>query len=288
VELLVALVVTGTIAAATLAAILASREILDRDMGRVRLDQDLRTGVALLGIEVRQAGERLPEDFPAVEIINGSSGGPDTLIIRKNLLDDVLPICADIAQGTTTDEIRIAKDGSTPPKGCPPVPDGNGDGWPDNLESWRARRAADGGTLLSYIYNPVAQDGEFFVYDGDGSTTHYLHKADTGAWANDYGDDEQCRVYLLEERRYEMSGDVLRFVVNGDTSTPLLLLHGVIDFQVRGLLEGGTVVDSLSASDDWSALVGIDVSVTGTVIERGQMRTRTVTSTFFPRNVLSL
>ena len=283
-----ALVVTGTIAAATLVTILASRQILDRDMERVRLDQDLRTGLALLGIEVRQAGERLPEDFPAVEILDGPSGGPDTLIIRKNLLDHVLPICADIVQGTTTDEIRIAKDGANPPKGCPPVPDDNSDGWPDNLEAWRAERAANGGTLLSYVYNPVAHDGEFFVYDGDGGTTHFIHKADTGAWAIDYEEDEQCRVYLLEERRYELSGDVLQFVVNGSTASPFLLLHDVIDFQVRGVLEGGTVVDSLSASDDWSALAGIDVSVTGSVIENGQMRTRTVTSTFFPRNVLSL
>jgi type IV pilus assembly protein PilW len=287
IELLVTLLVSSVIAGAALSITLSTRELLAKDQSRSQISQDLRLGLDLLGVDVRQAGERLPEDFPAVEIIDGA-GGPDTLVLRRNLLAAVLPVCEQIDQATTTEEVRIAKDGTAAPQGCPPVPDENTDGWPDNLEAWRAYRTAQGGAVKAYVYNPVAHQGEFFVYDGDGSTTHFIHKTDDGSWANTYGTTQQCRIYVIEERRYTLQGDVLQYTVNGETGTPHGIIHGVTDFQVRAELADGSMVDALGAADRWSAISAVEISVRGVTNVDGEVLERNVSSRFFPRNVLSL
>jgi prepilin-type N-terminal cleavage/methylation domain-containing protein len=288
IELLIALLVTSVLAGAALGVTLSTRRLVVKDQGRHRVDQDLRIGLDLVGIDIRQAGERLPADFPAIEVVDGAAGAPDTLIIRRNLLGEVLPVCEEITEATTTTEIRIAVTGSSPPQGCPPVPDDDGDTWPDNLQSWRAMRDGVGGAIVAYVYNPVDREGEMFVYDGDGTTTDYIHKDDTGSWQHTYEVTQQCRVYLIEERSYTLIGDVLEMTINQDTANPIRLLHGVTDFQVRALLEDGSVVDDLDADDDWAGLSAIDVNLAAEIEVNGQTLDRTVTAQFFPRNVLSL
>jgi type IV pilus assembly protein PilW len=287
IELLVALLVSSVIAGAALSVTLSTRALLAKDQSRSQISQDLRLGLDLLGVDIRQAGERLPEDFPAVEIIDGD-GGPDTLVLRRNLLAEVLPVCDKIDKDTTTEEVRIAKGGTKPPQGCPSVPDENADGWPGNLEAWRDYRAAHGGAVKAYVYNPVENQGEFFVHDGDGSTTHYIHKTDSGSWMNTYEVTQQCRIYIIEERRYSLQGDVLQYTVNEDGGAPHGILHGVTDFQVRAELADGSMVDALGAADGWSAISAVEVNVRGETSVGGEALERNVSSRFFPRNVLSL
>jgi type IV pilus assembly protein PilW len=287
VELLVGLTVTSVIASAVLAVTLASRRTLDKDQQRNQVNQDLRLGLDLLGIDIRQAGERLPADFPAVEIIDGTGGAADTLIIRRNLLDEVLPLCEDVTSGTTTHEVRIAHAGGSM-QGCDPVPDNNGDSWPDNLEEWRALRLARGGSVKAYIFNPVGHWGEFFIYDADGSTTEYIHKDDTGNWLNSYGASQQCRVYVIQERRYELNGDVLQLTIDDDSGTTQRLLHGVTDFQIQAVMSDGSVADALGVADEWSDLAALNVVLAAESEESGAPMEREASARFFPRNVLSL
>ena len=281
------MVVTSVIAAAVLSVTLASRRMLRKDQQRTQVNQDLRLGLDLLGVDIRQAGERLPADFPALEIIDGAGGAPDTLIIRRNLLDAVLPVCETVVAGTMTTELRIARSDGTL-QGCDAVPDDNGDGWPDNLEGWRDLRLANGGTTKAYIFNPVDHWGEFFTYDADGSTTEYIHKEDTEAWIQDYGDTQQCRVYIIQERRYEMDADVLRLVLDTDTGASSRLMHGILDFQIQAVMSDGSVADSLGALDEWSDLSALSVTLTAESEEDGQPMIREIGARFFPRNVLSL
>jgi prepilin-type N-terminal cleavage/methylation domain-containing protein len=139
IELLVALMVTGIIAAATLTIALNTRGMFETDQHRTTINQNLRAGIDLLGIDVRQAGERLPFDAPAVQITDGSGGAPDVLILSRNMLDYVLPVCKDISAGSSSDSIFVARiniPGSGKiPQGCKPVPDENGNGWPDNMDA---------------------------------------------------------------------------------------------------------------------------------------------------------
>jgi type IV pilus assembly protein PilW len=287
VELLVAMLVTSVIGSAVLAVTLSSSRILEKDQLRNQINQDLRLGLDLLGADIRQAGERLPADFPALEVVNGTSGAPDILIVRRSRLDEVLPVCEDVVAGTTTSEVQIAK-AVDPPQGCPPVADDNGDGWPDNLENWRALRLANGGEIKAYIYNPVIHAGEFFIYDADGSTTEFLHKADTGSWVQSYGVSQQCRVYIIEERKYELSGDVLRLLVDEEIASEERLLHGVVDFQIQAVFADGSVSDALGPTDEWSDLSALQVTLTAESEEAGGEMAGEVSARFFPRNVLSL
>jgi type IV pilus assembly protein PilW len=286
--MLVAMVVTSVIASAVLSVTISSRRVLRKDQRRSQLNQDLRLGLDLLGVDVRQAGERLPADFPAMEIVDGGGGTSDTLIIRRNLLDEVLPVCERIEANTFTSSVRIAQDILDPPKGCRPVLDDNGDGWPDNLEPWRDLRDASGGRLQAYIFNPVTNVGEYFVYDSDGSDTEHIGKADTGNWQHTYEVDQQCRIYIIEERRYEVSGDVLQLVIDGETGSAQRMLHGVTDFQLQAMLADGTVSDALGVADDWSDLAAVSVTLAAESEESGDPMTREVSARFLPRNVLSL
>ena len=82
--MLVALTVTGVIAGATLTIALTSREMFETDQHRTTINQNLRAGMDMIGIDVRQAGERMPFDAPAIEIKNGVNGAPDTLFLRRS------------------------------------------------------------------------------------------------------------------------------------------------------------------------------------------------------------
>ena len=288
---MIAMIVTSVIAATVLSVTLSSRRLLRKDQQRSQVNQDLRLGLDLLGVDIRQAGERLPADFPALEIVDGASGAPDTLIIRRNLLDQVLPVCKKITKDTSTDQVRISKvtvPPDVPPKGCGPVADDDADGWPENLEPWRDYRDGNGGVVKAYVFNPVKHWGEFFLFDGDGSNTQYIHKADTGNWLHTYRVNQQCRVYIIQERRYELNGDVLELVLDEDAGTTQRLLHGVTDFQIQAVMSDGSVTDALNVADEWGDLAALKVTLTAESEETGQPMTREVSARFFPRNVLSL
>ena len=287
--MLVALAATGVIAAATLTIALSSRGMFETDQHRTTINQNLRAGMDLVGIDVRQAGERLPWDAPGVQIVNGSSGAPDELILRRNLLDYVLPVCKDIGAGTAADSIFVARKKVTAkvPPGCYPVPDDNGDGWPDNLEQWRDYRIANGGVIQAYIHNPITDEGEFFVYDAEDASTFHLHKDNSAAWTYDYPVNQNPRVYILEAKRFRLDGDILQSVVNDDTSNALNLVNHIGGFQVRAFLKDGTVQDSLGSGQYWTDLKSIEVTLQGSSELQLREMERTVATHFFPRNILS-
>jgi len=288
IELLVALTVAGLVAAAALSVTLSSRELYDGDRGRMDLNQNLRIGLDLVGLDIRSAGQGLPADFPAVEIVDGGGTNPDTLILRWNLLRAVLPLCAQIDAGTAVDEIRVAWSSGGPPPGCRPVADSDADGWSDNVGEWRVHRTAAGGTASIYVFNPVSRLGEFVDFDGDGTTTDFLSASSSGNWQNTYGVNEQCRVYVLEQRSYRIDSGLLEYAVNDDTANPMRVLDAVVDFQVRARLSGGAVLDSFDSNDDWSDLESVDVTLSGEATVKLRTIRKTTSARFFPRQVLSL
>jgi type IV pilus assembly protein PilW len=272
-----------------MALALSSRQVFEQDQHRTTVNQNLRSGLDLMGIDVRQAGERMPGDAPAIEVVNGASGAPDSLILRRNLLDYVLPVCKDINSGTARDQAFVAKKkitGSVPP-GCAPVPDKDKDGWPDNLQVWRSYRLAHGGSVLAYIHNPVTGNGEFFVYDAEDNSTFHLHRANSGQWQHSYSMNENPRIYLIEQKRFALNGDTLQCIVNEDTTHALNLVNHIDDFQVRALLNDGTVLASMPATTDWTRLYALELRLAGSSSFRNRTIERTLMSRYFPRNVLS-
>jgi type IV pilus assembly protein PilW len=290
IEILVSLAVTGVIAAATLTIALSTRGMFETDQHRTTINQNLRAGIDLLGIDVRQAGERLPFDAPAVEITDGSSGAPDELTLRRNMLDYVLPVCKVITAGSNADTIFVGTKKVTGnpkvPQGCIPVPDENGDGWPDNLEAWRNYRIANGGEILAFIHNPVTGNGEFFVYDDEDNATFHMHKQNSENWIYGYAPNQEPRVYILEQRTFRLQGDVLQVIVNNDTSGALNLVNRIRDLQVQAVFKDGSVQSTL-AGRVWTDLESIDITLVAGESFDGRDMNRTVETRFFPRNILS-
>lgn len=288
VELLVAFTVATIVVGAVLSVTLSSRKSFVADQHRTALNQNLRGALDLIGIEIRQAGERLPADFRAIEIIDGSGGAADTLILRRNLVDAVMPICGQLDAGSVDTVVRIADSGGSPPQGCAPLADEDADGLPDNLGSWSASRISVGGQLWSYVFNPVTKDGEWLLYGGDDGNSDYIDRSDGAARIHDYLVTQQCRAYVLEQRAYSLDDEgILGFLFNADDATRVNLSALIDDFQVRAILEDGTVLDAFDADDDWSRLRAIEITVAARSEFDGRVIDRSISSRFFPRNVLS-
>lgn len=285
VELLVAMTVMLAISGAALSLSLSSRDLFQRDEVRTRLSQSLRAGIDFIGTDTRQAGERLPDDFPALEIIDGADGNPDTIVLRRNLLDVVLPVCADVA--TNAPRIVIADGSGTPAPGCAPLADEDGDGLVDNLGAWAAMRQSVGGQVRAYIYNPTTRNGEFFTYVRENAALLAVGRRVGERFALTYRAVDQCRLYILEERRYELTDGVLQLVIGGQNGSAMRIADGIIGLQARALFQDGTEQASLGPADLWSQLRSIEVAITARVDSRGGPIERSLSTEFFPRNVLS-
>jgi type IV pilus assembly protein PilW len=279
----VGLVVLGGVLTVTL----STRGAVDGDQARAEVNQDLRASLDLIGIALRQAGERLPADFPALEIVDGGAGNPDAIIVRRNLTDTVMPLCQSITAGTIDAEVQIGDSGASPPVGCTPLGDDDDSGWPDNLDVWWAERVRAGGRIWAYVYNPVDRLGEWMLYDHDGSTTDFIGNGSGEPWLHDHDVAEQCRVYLLDERTYRLDAGLLQYVGSQDGGDPINLSDGVIDLQARVHLEDGTVLDGFGATDDWTEIRSVEVALTKQAEAGRRSKNGTLTARFFPRNILS-
>ncbi len=293
VELLVALAVALVVVVAAVAITFANRKAYDLDQARTSLNQNLRTGLSIVGDDTQVAGERLSSSttayLPPIEVIGGTE-----LVLRRNLLDQVLPFCdKKIQAGSSQNNVTVSlkptdpnmKSGANPQ--CTIAPDNNGDGWPDNLEAWKDFRVAHGGQARAFIVTPLTGASEFFTYDSEDASTFHIHRL-AGKWQNTYQLADKPQLYMLEEKRYLLSGGYLELILDGDTSSAQRIIPNVTDFQVRAVLNDGTVrTDFPQSGDTFSDLRAIRITVAGTVAQGRQSASRTLQAQFFPRNVLS-
>jgi type IV pilus assembly protein PilW len=293
--MLVTLAVGLAIGAAALSLALSGRRSYEVDRVRVSVNRSLRAAGDFLVTDLHQAGERLSADFPAIEIVDGTAGGPDELVLRRNLLRAVLRVCSDTDDDDETIQVawKPTHPLAPPPAGCAPLPDEDGDGWPDDIQTWKEHRENAGGVVKGYIYNPVTRVGEPFQYDSEASEAEAYElrrQTGTGEWLNDYTMAEQSRLYILEERRYRLVGGILELVIDGDAADPVRLVDRIVDFQVRAD-QAGVMRDSLAVGDPWYAwddLDAVEISVDGSAPFRLRQLNRTWSTRVLPRNVLSL
>ncbi|HKJ82985.1 MAG TPA: prepilin-type N-terminal cleavage/methylation domain-containing protein [Mariprofundaceae bacterium] len=293
-EMMVALLVTSIIVAAALSLTMSVRNLYRTDQPRIALNQNLRGGMEVLSADIRQAGERLPTDplvpvnIMPIEIQNGASGASDTIYLRRNMVDAVLPVCKDIKANSNTDVAKVAIVSANPPAGCGPVPDNNGDGWPDNLEAWRKYRTNNGanptGAVRVYIFDPVTGLGEWITYDAEDSSTFQIHKS-SGKWKNSYPASHKPRLYAMEERKYYLAGDRLRLQVNGGGYDDVTA--SLTDFQAQAIMQNGTVLNAFGNGNNWLKLKAVKVTLSGLVKNSSAQHKGSLTMQLFPRNILS-
>ena len=263
-------------------SILSVRDLFHNDIVRTRVNQNLRGAVELVGSSIRLAGENLYPSFPSIEVIDGVAGAPDEIILRRNLLDEVLKVCETIDAGDpVSKKVVFAKPGNGDP-GC--IYDDN----TGIFNAWQAHRTSNGGTALAFIYDPASKLGEFFSYDQESDTgDEYRVHREVGDWQNTYT-RYMSGVYIMQEWRFRMSSaksGVIELIEN--EGAPIYIAPGITDFQVRVTLKDGTQLASFSAGQNWTEIKSVELTITGQETALGKTIERTLVGKFFPRNVLS-
>jgi hypothetical protein len=275
-EFLVVSFMSALLLGSVLSASMAYKKILGKDIARTRLNQNLRGAIDVLGIDVRIAGENLAPSFPAIELTNGTGSNPDVLTVRRNLLDEVLPVCQAITSGSSSNRVYFSIGGNV--AGCAYS------GHAANFNAWRAFRTSQGGTTRAFIYNTSTKLGEFFTYSGetDTGTQYYLTRSGGGNWANSYPVGASA-VYILEEWQYRLQSGTFQIVQNRQAGTPFNVAFDVTQFQVTISMQDGTN----RTADNWAQIGSIGVTLTGNERYNGEIVSRTLSGNFFPRNILS-
>ncbi len=275
-ELLVTTVLGLLLVVLILGTITANRRLYKEDIVRTKVNQNLRGAMDIIGADIRLAGENLGPTFPAIQLVNGAAGGPDTLVLRRNLVPEVLQVCVALSAGSTA-ALRFAIPGTT--AGC--IYSGETTAY----NSWRSYRLANQNSVDSFVWNVSAKVGEFFRYTGETDSGTGYSITRSGAWSNAY--PVAAAAYLLEEWRFAVSGDVLQLVRNQDDENTVNLAFEVQDFQVRVLMQDGTIKTSFTTNDSWTTISSLEVVLSSSDTFQREDLTRTLTSRFFPRNILS-
>lgn len=280
-ELLVSMALGSLLMTLVMSATIVNKETMGRDFIRTRLNQNLRGALDVVGFDVRLSGENLPNSFPAIELVNGTTAtAPDQLTIRRNLLDEVLNLCTTVTVSTNA-EIVFSPTGATTPSACVYANNAT------NYNSWRNYRLGKGGTVKAFIWDRVNKVGEFFNYGGETSAgSKYAIQRSGGTWSRTYLANT-ASIYILEEWTYRVQGDILQLVENQNVTTPYNVSFGIRNFQVSITDTAGTTYTGFNTTNNWKLIRTVTVDITGQEVFQKKNMLRTLTGTYFPRNVLS-
>jgi hypothetical protein len=290
IELLASSALGIIILGATFSSAITGKKILNREFKTTKLTQNLRSAIDLVGIEIRLAGEQLPANLPAVELINGVGNEPDQLILRRNLLSEVLTVCTNLNSGQSNSQVIFATGDGTVDTGITSSACVFSDpGQVTNLNAWRNFRITQGGATQAYIYDLVAKHGEFFPYHTEGSTADiFFIGRSSGVWSRNYPYISSS-LYLLEEHRYRLVDGSLEFIRNTNWSSPSRIISSLTNFQVLINFTDGTTATELPASGSrlWTDIKNIEVTIEGEEKTGANMIKKRISSSFYPRNILS-
>lgn len=292
IEMMAVLSVSMILISMGVSATISAREAIVQDYQRTKMNQQLRGALDIVSANIREAGENLVSSFPAIEIVDGGAG-PDELVVRRALVDEVLTLCQTVTQGAASNLYMAL----TYPVGTDPTP---GCIYSDNLQnytSWNSHRTSLGGTARGYIFNRGTKEGQFFDFNSmaQNGSEMYLHV--TTPWqftfpvVND-GSPSPAAAYIIEELRFYIdtsatSPNTLMMMMNEEEATVQNIAPDVSSFNVRAFMQDGSVLSSFNRSNSWSLLRGVEVSFGGVVGYRERLLQTTVSSRFVPRNVFS-
>ena len=296
IELLVSAAITLMLLGLAFNLILSNQKVYRLDKARTATNQNLRAALDLIAADIRQAGERLPDTFPAIKVKNGKH-----LYVRKNLNDTVLPVCEDINKNDTKTTITVSST-ETEPAVCTIVDvDDDNNTYDDRQEAWRKYRCQQDGTsecgdgkdmeqVQAYIFSSTHNEGEWFTYKGDDLPNHQIEIL-SKTFSKNYAKGIST-LYLLVEHHYKVNNNnVLVLIRKGVHSDTIKLIEGVEDFQVNVKVSGDNdEKKNFNVGNAWYPWTKIEaVNVTITVKESSGKHTvtRTISGSYFPRNVLS-
>lgn len=280
IEMLVALSLTSIAMGIVISSMLEMRSTYLADIKRVEMNGNLRSAMDIISMNIRQAGENLLAAFPAVILTSGSSGGSDTLTLRRSPITEVLTLCASVTGGA--DQLFVSSadlsNAECVPANVAPV-----------YTVFTEQLAEADDSVRLFIYDKVLKTGEFVDYEGSGTESGQYYLTVSGV-NSDYSLINTA-IYLIEEYQFArgVSTNRLELTVNQD-SNPRPVAFAVSDFQVTFTMEDGSTLSAFnqqSGSLDWKDIHQIALNLSGTTSYNGQSMTSTISSQYFPRNVLS-
>ena len=294
VELLVSLFIGGLIISLAFFGSVLNRQVFIQDKARSDIAQTLRLPLDTLGNDIKQAGEGIGTSDPNFPVVLLTTN-PTQLTIRRQLVPTFIPVCRDIGAGTSDPVVTLDNNGGAPLVGCEidTISDSNADGWPDewdDVERFRDYRLSNGGSVRAFIYNGNGQ-GEFFTYQNEQSfaaddteildplvgtdVIEYTTLNSAGqTWTNTYLGDSSSRIYLLEERRYQLdeSSDTLQLITDDGATLSITNNIDILEVQVtveqEGIEHTCTILPPTADSDcnptltntySWSQIKSVDV-----------------------------
>lgn len=288
VELLISLTIILVITAIALSSLMSLHRLYHHDVLRAKTNQDLRGIFDLVASEVRLVGENLPATFPALTLTDGTSGAPDVLSLRRNLVGEVLKLCNTISAGTVASTLRFSLHSSTTnptPASC---------GYSVNLNNYNAWNEywveQGSGNVKAYLYNQTNRVGEFFTFNDIGINSGYyrLVKQNAANWVNSYSINNGS-IYILEEWEFQLDPTTRTLkLINADDSTNFLnIANNVTDFQASIEMQDGTTLNTFTSANNWREIQGVVITITSTQSGSGNTVSRTWTGKIFPRNIIS-
>ncbi|NJN72784.1 MAG: hypothetical protein HC799_08235 [Limnothrix sp. RL_2_0] len=254
IELLIAMFISSIVIGLALFGSVLNRRVFVQSKARTDISQTLRLPLDSIGNDIKQAGEGIGTTDPNFPVILLEEN-PTKLVIRRQLVPTSIPVCQDIIAGTSDPVVVMDQNGGSPLVGCEvgSLLDNNGDGWPDawdSLKRLRDYRLTNGSTIRAFIYNGNG-DGEFFDYENEaffdendvaiatvsasGTPVEYATlNTNKSNWTNNYLADSSSRIYLLEERRYQLdeTTNVLQLITDDDETLNMTNNIGVLDIEI--------------------------------------------------------
>lgn len=299
VEVLVALAVSGLILTLVLGLTNSSRALYNADQVRTELNQNLRSGMDLIGTDLRIAGQGIiGSPISAIRLQNNEL----TIITRSS--DAILPplrVCQNIQGGRQT--VSVFQNSTNNQGGgggggaggggggnpFPPECRNNESQVNSALDEWRAYREANGGSVGVLIFDNNGQE-EIFPYTAEQPSQKHIQKDSGYTWQNSYDRDDETYIMIgIEKRTYRLEipdgADTgrLQLIRNGDTDNPVDLINNVSSFSALVIDDEGNPLTDFNDPNWQREMRNVEITLVGEV----DGRTRTLASTFFPRNIQS-
>ena len=281
VELLVCLFLSVLIIALLCQTILANNRLYKGDIVRTNLNQELRSAMVIFSSSVKEAGENLAGSFPAVELTKNEETGFSDLIIRRNVLDEVLKLCEPISSGDSVSNLKFALAGTT--SGC--IYSDN----THNFNAWKTYRVKNSGAVYPFIYDLEENSGEFFPYVNEEDTgAEYSLLTGGTTFSNNYTVGA-ASIYMLEEWRFSFEDGFLVLTQNGLVDEKQKIIGNVKTFIVQIEKSDGDIVDTFlpENNDMWSEISSINITLGNEVDFMKDKVEKTLSASFYPRNILS-
>jgi len=280
-EALVSLALTSVIMTLTVGHVFMLHDGYHNDMIRTQINGNLRSGLDMMSMNIRQAGENLQSSFPAVVLENGASGAPDVLKLRRNRILEVLALCQDVSTGATS--LPVSRNDNS-------VSQCVNANVLSSYNAFEAVRTEDGGISRIFIFDLTTREGEFLDYTEESSFGN-VYSLSTSAVTADYS-ALNTAIYVLEEYLFEVdtANNFLTLEFEGNAAVQNTVAFDVTDFQVLLTMDDDVQVSELLVGDatyDWKNIKLVQVTLSGERERKGTTYSTSLSAKYFPRNVLS-